>query len=82
MRRFTMTGKLLRWGNSYGIRIAKADAERAGLHVGDEFEFGVAPTGGVDISSLPSFDWGGGGAKDHDAILGQGRSKDLERSRR
>ncbi len=75
-----MTGKVLKWGNSYGIRVSKADFERAGLHAGDMVNLDLAgrPTK-VDLSGLPAFDWGGGGARDHDHILDQERKAKLRR---
>lgn len=66
--------KLLKWGNSYGLRIAKADVERLELHPGEEVEVTV---GGrldkVDISHIRMFHWGGGGARHHDQIRRRAR---------
>lgn len=73
--------KLLKWGNSYGLRIAKADAERLGLQVGDEMEFSMARPGKVDVSQIPVFHMGGIGAK-HDAILDRESAKRVWGKRR
>jgi hypothetical protein len=73
--------KLLKWGNSYGLRIAKADVERLGLQVGDELDFSLAGRHKVDISHIPSFDLGGIGPR-HDEILNRERWKKVRRARR
>lgn len=70
MARLTMTGKLLKWGNSYGVRIAKADVQRAGLQIGDELSIVTAKPGKVDISHIRTFRSGDPyGSRDHDEIL-------------
>lgn len=64
-----MQAKVLRWGNSYGIRITKADAERLGLEAGDEVIVDVKAKPGdeIDTTQLPSLDLGGL-ADDHDEV--------------
>lgn len=59
--------KILKWGNSYGVRITKADAERLGLEPGDEvlLEIKAKPGDEIDVSDLPSFNLGGL-AEEHD----------------
>lgn len=47
-----LTGRVLKWGNSYGIRLTKAELDRAGLAPGVEAVLRVRP-GPVDVSSLP-----------------------------
>lgn len=75
-----MTGKILKWGNSYGIRVSKADFESAGLHPGDVVYLDLAGRSKkVDLSGLPAFDWGGGGASGHDEILDKERRAKLRR---
>ena len=75
-----LTGKVLKWGNSYGIRVSKADFERAGLHAGDVVHLDLAPRSKkVDLSDLPAFNWGGGGALGHDKILDEERAAKLRR---
>ena len=67
--------RILKWGNSYGLRIQKADLKRLGLSPGEEvivrFE---GRSGPVDLSGLPRFK---GGAPDdslrHDELLGNAR---------
>lgn len=65
-----MIAKVLRWGNSYGIRISKEDAEREGLREGQEvvLEIKAKPRKEIDISHLPSFDMGGDLADRHDEV--------------
>lgn len=59
MAKFVAEGKLLKWGNSYGVRVSKADVERAGLHVGDPMTVTPGPPTKVDVSHLPVFRLGG-----------------------
>lgn len=64
-----MTGKLLRWGNSFGIRISKADAERLGVP-GTEIIVRAATTPGkVDLSHIRFLDLGGDLSTRHDEYL-------------
>lgn len=59
---YNVLAKVLRWGNSLGIRISKADAEREGLLPGQEVEVQVRPRvkkAAFDWSKAPSFDLGG-----------------------
>lgn len=64
-----MNAKVLKWGNSYGLRISKEEAERAGLHVGQEVVVDIRAKPGqrIDVSFLPSFDLGGLADK-HDEV--------------
>jgi hypothetical protein len=69
--------RVLKWGNSYGLRIQKADVERLGLRPGEETLVRLERGGGpVDLSELPRFK---GGAPDdslrHDELLGEARQK-------
>lgn len=59
--------KILKWGNSYGIRITKAQAKRLGLGPGDEVvvEVKARPDEEIDVSHLRSFSMGGL-AREHD----------------
>lgn len=66
-------GKVLRWGNSYGIRITRAEVERLGLHEGDEVDLLLPdPTAAPE---LPTFDFGDWNpVDDHD--MGWGEPED------
>lgn len=49
-------GKILRWGNSYGLRIRKEDVERAGLQPGQEIVARIKHGGDkIDVSDAPFF---------------------------
>ena len=68
-------GRVLKWGNSYGIRIRRAELRRAGLVPGAEAVVRlVRRRGRVDLSDLPTFK---GGEPDdalrHDELLGRAR---------
>lgn len=77
MGRVMLRAKLLRWGNSYGVRISKADVERLGVHPGDELDVEVLPKRGkVDLSFLGTFRDGGAGAE-HDRLLDESLDEDL-----
>ena len=39
-RKMALTGTLLKWGNSYGIRVSKADVERLQLSERQQIEIG------------------------------------------
>ena len=76
--------RLLKWGNSYGIRLKKADLKKAGLAPGAEAVVRLSRRKGrVDLSALPTFS---GGRPDdsfrHDDLLGRARRRALrERTR-
>lgn len=55
-----MIAKVLRWGNSYGIRISKEDADREGLREGQEVvvEIKAKPGERIDVSFLEAFPMG------------------------
>ncbi|HEV8360312.1 MAG TPA: hypothetical protein VGR28_07660 [Candidatus Thermoplasmatota archaeon] len=65
-----MIAKILRWGNSYGIRISKGDLERRGLREGEEvvIEIKAQPGKNVDLSHLRGFHLGGDLADHHDEV--------------
>lgn len=76
-------GKILRWGNSYGIRITKRELHDAGLKPGQrvriwvEYDPEMAPLPPLPTFKDPGFD----ATADHDAYLARRRSEEL-RSRR
>lgn len=83
MHDVVVEGKILAWGNSYGVRIRKEDLERAGLAAGAEVKVRIETGGGkIDLSGLPVFH--GGDPRDserHDELLAEARFADLERKR-
>lgn len=80
MSKTIIEGKILEWGNSYGIRLKKADVEEEGLRPGEEITVRiVGKEAAVDLSDLPILS---GGRSDvstrHDEYLAKG----LEQERR
>jgi len=76
-----ITARILKWGNSYGLRVRKSDVKRLGLLPETEAIIRLErQTGRVDLSGLPTFS---GGSPDdslrHDELLGRVREKSLER---
>lgn len=71
-------GKLLRWGNSYGVRIRKDDVEASGLQPGEQVVVRIEAEGEeIPLSGLPTFEGGRSDtARRHDALLGEARSGD------
>lgn len=79
------TGRVLEWGNSYGIRVRKSDLERLGLSAGAEVVIRIeSRSDRVDLSSLPRFNSGTRDTSErHDEVLAEARFKDLRgKSRR
>lgn len=68
-------GRILKWGNSYGIRLRRAEFKRAGLSPGSEAVVRlVKKSERVDLSGLPTFK--GGQLDDalrHDELLARAR---------
>ena len=72
-------GRILKWGNSYGIRVRRAELKRAGLSPGSEAVVRLAKKPErVDLSGLPTFR---GGQPDdalrHDELLTQARLRSV-----
>lgn len=76
-------GKVLAWGNSYGIRLKKADLDAAGIAPGSEVVIHIEKKPAkIDLSWVRTIK---GGASDvserHDEYLGEGRWREhLERT--
>lgn len=68
-------GKLLRWGNSYGIRLRKADVDKLGIRPGDRIAADLQPPPGKTVDDLPV--WHLGGVDDLDAAAGAGFAQEL-----
>lgn len=79
MSRVVVEGKILRWGNSYGIRIRKADLERSDLEPGDTVSVRIEGTeDGVELGNLPTFNGGQADVSQrHDEVLAQGLSDEV-----
>jgi len=69
------TLKVLRWGDSYGLRIGKRDAERLGLYEGKEAQVSLVSEG--DRVEVPRFAFSDPGfdCTDHDRELYGWRSR-------
>lgn len=76
-------GRVLAWGNSYGIRIRKQDLERAGLKPGEQAVVRIeAKRDRIDVSQAPFFRGGRSDvSKRHDEYLGQARSRRLQKGK-
>lgn len=65
-----VTGRLLRWGNSFGIRLSKADVERLHLVPGHDVrilvEEDLPPLDPLDVRK---YDLGGDAADRHDELF-------------
>lgn len=62
-----LTARLIPWGNSYGLRIRKADVQRLGLQAGQDLTCIIADfTQPKDLRHWPKFDFGPNGPLDHD----------------
>lgn len=65
--------KVVAWGNSYGIRLTKAELASLGIAPGAEVEVEVRPVRRkIDWSKVAIFHWGGNASEEHDEILYQG----------
>jgi len=77
-------GRILRWGNSYGIRLRRAELKKVGLSPGSEAIVRMAKEHSrVDLSGLPAFK--GGGPDDsvqHDELLGRSRAAAMRERKR
>lgn len=79
-----ISGRILQWSSSFGIRIKKSDLDAAGLQPGAEVVVRIEKKPGrIDLSGLPLFH---GDASDvserHDEYLAEARWAELERKRR
>ena len=68
-----ITGKILRWGNSYGVRISGKELKEANLAPGKEINLRILePEGPLDIKGAPFFSSGHSDtARRHDEILAE-----------
>jgi antitoxin component of MazEF toxin-antitoxin module len=78
-----LRGRLLRWGNSFGIRVTKAEADALSLKPGQNVELLVrSPADRIDLSSLPYFKDEPDVSDRHDELVAQASRRDLEKPRR
>lgn len=78
--------KVVAWGNSYGIRLTKAELASLGIAPGAEVEVEVRPVRKkIDWSKVAIFRWGDNASERHDDILYEGwlaEEEGKERARR
>jgi antitoxin component of MazEF toxin-antitoxin module len=67
----TVKGRILRWGNSYGLRLSRSDMERLRLRPDTTIEVKVDVTPGERISALDAvaFDLGSDATDRHDELF-------------
>lgn len=72
-------GRILKWGNSYGIRLRRAELKGTGLSPGSEAVVRLAKQSErVDLSGLPTFRGGqSDDAARHDELLERARLRSL-----
>ncbi len=82
--RVTLRGKILRWGNSYGIRLKKGDIEGTDLAPGREVTVRIEPQDHkIDVSDAPFFRSGHTDTVErHDELLAEYRWRRIQESRR
>lgn len=69
MSSIELRGKLLRWGNSFGLRLSRRDVERLHLRPGAEVHVTIPlPDASPDVD-LPSFHLGADAADRHDDLF-------------
>ena len=79
MVKAVLKGRVLRWGNSVGVRITKRDARRLDLREGSDVTLRIeTKPSKVDLSALPTFRGDGTEGRDHDKILGEARRKEVK----
>jgi len=65
--------RVLAWGNSYGIRLTKAELAQLGIQPGADVEVDVKPVRKkIDWSKVAIFRWGDNVSERHDEILYEG----------
>jgi hypothetical protein len=78
-----LRGTVLRWGNSFGLRLSRRDLDRLHVKPGSEIPILVPVAEGepLDPMDAPTFRLGGHAADEHDALFGQAALDDVERTR-
>lgn len=70
--------RILRWGNSYGVRLTKDDLERLHLREDDPVDIELEPCRpDIDWDNLPDFGLGPDASLRHDEIIEEGLDEDL-----
>jgi antitoxin component of MazEF toxin-antitoxin module len=75
--------RLLKWGNSFGLRLSRRDVERLGLEPDKEIEVHVETSPRqTRVEDLPTFDLGRDAADRHDELFAESVLDDLRKKRR
>jgi hypothetical protein len=75
--RMTAHKRVLRWGNSFGIRLTRKDLDRLGIQEDDEVDLSIEPCRPqVDWDKLPTLSLGGDASARHDEIIFEGLDED------
>lgn len=84
MEEVRITGRILDWGNSYGIRLKKADLERAGLKPGQEAAVRIEGNAAkIDLSHIRTYRSGRSDISErHDEYLGEAYWADYRKKQR
>lgn len=70
MSMVSLRAKLLKWGNSFGLRLSRQDVERLRLRAGKDVEVKVEVSPEtIHPSRVRSFRLGGHAADDHDGLF-------------
>ena len=76
-------GVIRKWGNSYALRLRKADVERLGLREGQPVTARLVRPGRIDLGKVPTFHGGGlPEGTDREALAGEGYWLDMQEKRR
>jgi len=77
MSSLALRTKLLRWGNSFGLRLSRGDVERLHLAPGEEVDVLVPlPDRPLAAHDAPAFHLGGHAADRHDDLFGASATED------
>lgn len=80
MSTVALEGRLLRWGNSFGLRISRHDVERLRLRADQEVQvrIDISPARPIRARDAHTFDLGGDAADRHDELAARAAIDDLE----
>ncbi len=78
MSHVELRGTVLRWGNSFGLRLSRRDLERLHVKPGSDLPVLVPlPVAPLAPGDAPAFHLGGNASSDHDALFARSALDDL-----